>query len=552
MLDGRTHDRTPMNTPSPAPDLQAGRRLHGIDPQTRFAGLDDATLAHLREGGRHLASRRTDEAERSLRAVLAAAPEHPEALRLMATIEHLRGHRAEAVALLRRALARQPDDALALHHLGGWLLQEGAIDKALPLLQRACALAPDLASAWINLGTAHEQEGRFEESLAAFRQAVRCDPRHVAARVACGNGLRAAGRIEEAAAEYRAALAIAPDAVAAWSALADLKTVPFTDAEADALERLAVKPGLEAGDRATLHFALGRVREDRGLYPAAFDAFRIANEGWRARVAWDRDALGELVGRIMDAFSRPLAAAPAPRLGEEVIFVVSLPRSGSTLAEQILSAHSQVEGGGERPELGRVLEEESRRRGQAFPAWVGDATAADWERLGRQYLELTARWRAQAPRSTDKSLTTWLHLGAARAMLPGARFVNARRDAMETAWSIYKHLFATPQPFAYDLADIAACWRDYDRLMHFWHARHPGHIHDLVYEHLQADAEAQVRALLAFCGLPFERACLRFEQSRRSVATASAAQVRQPLRADTARAHFYGDLLAPLRRALEG
>jgi len=540
-----------MNTPPAATDLAAGRRLHGIDTQARFAGLDPATLAQLRDAGRHLASRRIDEAEQALRGVLAAAPDHPEALRLQATVLHLRGKRAEAVVLLRRALERQPDDALTLHHLGAWLLQDGALEQALPLLQRACELAPDLGSAWINLGTAHDQAGRFEEALAAFRQAVHCDPRHVPARVACGNGLRAVGRIDEAVAQYREALAIAPEAVGAWSALAELKTEPFTAAEVEALERLAAKPGLDPRDRATAHFALGKAREDQQRYPEAFEAFRIANTWWHGQQPWSPAALGELVDRMMEAFAQPPASAPDAALGGEIIFVVSLPRSGSTLTEQILSAHSQVEGAGERPELGRVLDEESRRRGTAFPAWVPQATAADWERLGRRYLELTARWRTNKPRSTDKSLTTWLQLGAARAMLPGACFVNSRRDALETAWSIYKHLFATPQPFAYDLEDIAACWRDYDRLMHFWHARHPGHIHEFVYEDLQADPETRIRALLAFCGLPFERACLRFEQSRRGVTTASAAQVRQPLRGDTARARHYGDLLAPLRRALE-
>lgn len=540
-----------MKPTSAAPDHRPGRQLHGIDTTARFAGLETEPLRLLREAGTHLTHGRPDQAEQSLRGVFAAAPDQPEALRLQARIHQLHGRGADAIALLRRALQQMPDDALVLHHLGASLLQAGVVEEALPLLQRACELAPDLSAAWVNLGTAHETQGEFEQALAAFQQAVRCDPRHLPARIACGNGLRAIGRISDAVAQFREALAINPAAVAAWAALADLKTEPFSESETATLERLVVDPQLDERDRAVAGFALGKALEDQHHYETAFAQFNTANAIWRLQQSWDRAALGELAERMTDAFARTPCGADDHALGEQVIFVVSLPRSGSTLTEQILATHSQVEGAGERPELSRVIDEESRRRGSAFPAWVPTTSASDWDRLGRRYLRLTARWREQKPKSTDKALTSWLHLGAAHAMLPGAKFVNSRRDRLETAWSIYKHLFMTPQPFAYDLEDIAACWRDYDRLMCFWHARYPGVIHDHVYEDLVADPGMQTRRLLAFCKLPYERACLRFHETKRGVSTASAAQVRQPLRADTARAQLYGHLLDPLRRNLD-
>ncbi len=528
------------------------RRVYGIPADECFAGLSEEALALVREGGRHLTGSRVDEAERALQGALALAPDHPEPLRLMATVLHKRGQLPEAIALLRRAHERQPDNALVLHHLAASLMQAGQLTTALPMLRRACELAPELGSAWMNLGTGLDMANLYEESEAAFRRAVECDPNYFPARIAHGNSLRAIGRVAQAVEEYRRALALNPESIGAWAALSDFKTIKFTPEDIAELKRLRDKPGRSGRDRAILGFALGKGLEDQGRYAEALEAFHIANAGWRGlSPKWDSEAFTGFVDRIMEAFARPVAGAPDATLGREIIFVVSLPRSGSTLTEQILSAHSEVEGAGERHELPIVIDEESRRRGVEFPLWVADATPQDWERLGKRYLELTARWRQAKPRSTDKALTNWLYIGAAHAMLPGARFVNGRRNALETAWSIYKHLFFLPVPFAYDFDEIGIAWRQYDRLMCFWHAHYPGRVYDHVHEDLIANPETQVRRLLDFCGLEFERACLRAHENPRSVATASAAQVRQPLRGDTAKAHLYGELLTPLKRSLD-
>lgn len=528
------------------------RRLHGgVATGERFAGLAPEALRLLREAGQCLTQNRLDEAEQALVGVSAFAPDHPEALRLQATLHHLRGRRDEAIALLRRALKQQPDDALIIHHLGASLLQAGAMSEALPLLRRACELAPDLGSAWMNLGTALDMDGEFEMSHAAFQRAVQCDPRHVPARIAYGNGLRELGRIADAAAQYRHAIEINPDAVGAWAALCDLKTVELRADETVALQNLHRNPKLAERDRAVAGFALGKALEDQQRYAQALGVFNAANAVWRRESGWDREAFTQFVDRVIDAFLVPRACAAEGTLGQQIIFIASVPGSDSMLTEQILAAHSKVEGGGERRELGITLDEESKRRRIAFPEWIAYATADDWERLGWRYLELTARWRQHKPTSTDLALTNWLYLGAARAMLPGAHFVNSRRDPLETAWSCFKQLFLLPQPFAYDFEDIGAYWRDYDRLMCFWHAHNPGRIYDHLHEDLVADPETQIRRMLDFCGLPFERACLRCHQSARAVGTASAAQVGQPLHTDSTVSGHYGDLLDPLRRALQ-
>jgi hypothetical protein len=219
------------------------------------------------------------------------------------------------------------------------------------------------------------------------------------------------------------------------------------------------------------------------------------------------------------------------------------------LTEQVLASHSQVNGGSELPDMPAVITEESRRRNKPFPEFVRDLTPADWERLGRRYLERTQRWRADRPRFTDKLPNNWHYIGAIRAMLPGARIIVARRDPLETCLSCYRQRLAKSD-YTRTFEDLAATWHDFDRAANYWRTLYPDAVYESVYEKLVADPETAIRELLAFCDLPFEEACLEFHKTRRSVHTPSATQVREPLRKDTARAHRYGALLDPLRAAL--
>ena len=209
-----------------------------------------------------------------------------------------------------------------------------------------------------------------------------------------------------------------------------------------------------------------------------------------------------------------------------------------------------MEGASELPDLGDVIQAESKRRGKPFPHWVPDANADDWHRLGSEYLRRTSRWRSSKPRFTDKMPENWKLAGVLRAMLPGATVLETRRDPLETAWSCFRQPFYQLPHFSCDFADIAACLRGSERAMDAIRARDPARVHLLRYEDLIADPEARVRELLSACGLAFDPACLDFHRAGRSVRTASAAQVRQPLRGDTARAGDYGARLDPLRTAL--
>ena len=268
----------------------------------------------------------------------------------------------------------------------------------------------------------------------------------------------------------------------------------------------------------------------------------------RGRRRWDRDAFARQMAAVRAAFEPPPGGAHEA-LGSAAIFITSLPRSGSTLVEQILASHSSVEGAGELPDLPLVIAEESRRQGAPFPQWVGAMRPADWERLGQRYLERTAHWVRERPRFTDKLPNNWYYYGAIRAMLPGARIVAVRRDPLETCFSCYRQLLYNNE-YARSFPDLAAFWLEFDRSVQDAKRLHPEALFESVHEELVAAPETRIRALLAFCGLPFEPACLAFHRTQRDVRSPSAMQVRQPLRSDTARAPRYGALLDPLRSAL--
>jgi tetratricopeptide (TPR) repeat protein len=520
----------------------------GSVPGPRLAGLPETIADSLRRA-REALERREPDAAAQLLTRMRGAERHPEYLRLLGIARHQQHRLGEAIKLLREGLELAPGNAPILINLGLALRDDGEIDAALASLRRACEVAPELAAAWYNLGRLLARTSRPGEAHSAFERALQCDPSHEQARLHLADTLRTFGRIDEAIAGYRQVLGGQATAEA-WSKLSNIKTLRFSAEECADLEQLFARPGLSGEDRARAGFALLKALEDNGRYSEAFAVMVVANALQRRRLEWDARAWHAQTEDILRAFARAPSRSPA-MLGHEVIFVVSMPRAGSTLVEQVLASHPEVEGGNELFDLGDVLQAESTRRGRPLPAWVAEATPADWQRLGQAYLDRTARWRQSRPRFTDKALDNWRYIGAVMAMLPGARFVDCRRDPLETCLSCYRQLFSRGQAFSYDIAELAAFWRRYDHSMRTWSSRYPAAIRSQSHERLIADPEQEVRALLDFCGLPFDPACLRPHDTERPVRTMSAAQVRQPLRADTARAWRYGELLLPLRLALQ-
>ena len=370
----------------------------------------------------------------------------------------------------------------------------------------------------------------------------------VPARILRAEAAKTLGRIVEAEDELRAVLREDPDSVAAWVALANLKSFRADADDLHGLRRLYSNPALAPTQRIDIGFAYASALEAAGDYKHAFEVFSAANTAKRATLRWDARAVSALVDDILAAF--PRVDAVDSNRGSGIAFLVGMPRSGSTLAEQIIGAHPSATAGGETGFVAEILQAESSRRGVRFPNWVDKATDADWLRLGNAYLARIENAIGDAVLFTDKTLTNWQTLGAIRRMLPGAHIVHCLRDPLETAWSCYKHNFSADQLYSYDFAELAAFFADSLRAMAAWTERHPGWIHRHRHEDLLADPESVTRALLSACGLSFDTACLRFHEAKGEVRTSSAAQVRAPLRADASIAVRYGSLLDPLRDAL--
>lgn len=515
----------------------------------RLTGLDGQAVRRLVAAAQALALGRAEQARTGLQPVLAAYPDHPEVLRLHAGVLNLRGNYAAARAEMERAIRMRPEDALYHNTLGTILGGAGELDAAIHALRHACELRPGLADAWYNLGLMLVRAVRNREAADALRKSVSLDPENMDARALLADQLRMAGHVEESASEYRAALVGRPWSGVAWWGLAELRNHALAPADIDRMRVALQEPRATDDDRIGMGFALARALDEQARYRESMEALERANAVARLRQRWDASAFSAWVSATNTAFTPPPAAAAEQSLGHEIVFIVGMPRSGTTLAEQILASHSQVEGSGELGDLPQVIAGESRRRGQPFPSWVGSMQPADWQRLGEQVLQRTARWRLHKATCTDKLPGNWTYIGAIRAMLPGAHIVVCRRDPLETCFSCYRQRLFNNE-YSRTPGDLAAFWRDFDRSANHWSALHSEHVYQHGYETLLADPEAGIRKLLKFCDLEFEGACLRFHETRRAVNSPSASQVRQPLHADTAHVRRYGSLLDSFRASL--
>lgn len=526
--------------PQPGPDA-------GMD--ARLTALPADAVGRLHAAARAIRDAQPAVAERLLLESIESTG-HPEAMRLLGILRRMQGRSDEAVDLFQRALALWPNDAQCLGDLAGARIARGERDAAIADWRRATAAAPNQAMHWFNLGRNLQLLGESEQALEALERAAERAPDFLPAHILAGDALVHLGEFDRAQRRYRCALALQPACGDAWRGLANIKTRSLSDGDREELLRQLRRGDIADTDRIAMGHALGKLEEDSGHYPQAFQAISAANALMRRGAPWSAKALADFVDKALAATSR-LPPPVDDSLGREIIFIVGLPRSGSTLLEQMLAAHPEVEGASELPDLGEIIQLESQRRHRPYPDWIPEASAADWHRLGQEYLQRTARWRQRRGRSTDKMPENWKHAGVMRAMLPGACVIDMRRDPIETGWSCFKQQFYQRPHFSCDLQDIADYVYHCERAMDAWRERDPARVLTIAYEALLADLERQLRELLDRCGLPWNPACLEFHRAGRSVRTASAAQVRTPLRGDTARSAHYGALLDPLRTRLD-
>lgn len=493
-------------------------------------------------------------AERLVRERLQQAPEDVAALRLLAAIATRSGHDAPAERLLRRALALAPDFMAARQDLARLLYRLHRYAEALPEFDRLIAADPTHLGARNLKASILDRIGEHDAAIALYRELIAEDPGRARVWMTLGHVFKALGRIDEAIDAYRQSIAAEPGLGESWWGLANLKTFRFTADEVETINALLATASLSPDDRLHLGFALGKAHEDVGDDAAAFAAYDEANRVRRAAQPHDGAMLPGLIARSAAAFT-PELIAPGSGSGDpapDPIFVVGLPRSGSTLVEQILASHPAIEATMELPDLPRLAGMIRTPDGAIYPETLAKLAPADFRQIGARYLAATRIQRkTDRPFFIDKLPANFLFVGLIRLILPKARIVDVRRHPLGCGVSLFRQHFATGHAFAYDLAEIGHYYADYVRLMALWDERFPGAVHRLIYEDLVADAETEVRRLLDALDLPFDAACLRFHETARAVRTPSAEQVRRPLNADGLdQWRRYAAWLGPLEAAL--
>lgn len=461
------------------------------------------------------------------------------------------GRLDEAVSACKRATALAPGDLDAHYNLGLALTDKAEWDEAILAYRSALALAPGHGLSWNNLGAALEKKGDMAGAEAAYARAVELDPAHHEAQNNLGAIYSEQGRLDEARRCFEASIAANPDFIEPHFNLSALKTYREGDPHLQYLERnLARAATMPEPARIRYWFALGKAREDAGRYDEAFSAYAEGNRLKHASQPCDEARADELLERIVTVFDRDFFEARRAMRGcdKTPIFIVGMPRSGTTLLEQILSSHPAIHGAGELMDLNEVIMDAPKRANRRFPDFVPDLGADDFRRMGEAYTERVWKLAPDAAFITDKMPANFFHIGMIRMMLPGAKIIHAMRDPMDSCFSNYARLFNDTMEFAYDLGTLGRYYARYITLMRHWHNVLPqGAILDLRYEDMVADTEGQARRILEYVGLPWDDNCLAFHLNKRHVKTASVAQVRQPIyQTSVARWQRFGKHLQPL------
>lgn len=473
------------------------------------------------------------DAARLYRQALETDPDNVDAWRLLGLALAALGQGEEAERGARRAVALAPDFPAAWNDLGAVLSELDQAEEAVEAFRRAVALAPRRASAHAHLANALFVYGDLAQAEAHYRQALDLQPGDPASLLGLGHVLKAIGRFDEAVKSYKDCIAARPGAGQAWWSLANLKTYAFSSADEAAMRRLVADADAPRSTRVSVAYALGKAREDDKDYERAFASYAEGAALQRQEVRYDPVQTEMINERIRASFGREVFAAragqgcadPAP------IFIVGLPRSGSTLIEQILASHSQVDGASELPIVGRIAQEIGRFRsdGVVYPEAVPELEPHDLRALGKLYLQRAARHRGARPFFTDKMPNNFASIGLIALMLPNAKIIDARRHPMDSCWGSFKQLFARGQTYSYDLFELGHFYLEYEKMMRWWDEVLPGRVLRVDYEAVVLDQERETQRLLQHCGLTFEDQCLRFHATQRAVHTASSEQVRKPL-----------------------
>ena len=470
-------------------------------------------------------------AENILQAYLRISSDDVEALRLLARIQHQRAVLGEAESLLEAALEVKPNYVAARLDYVRVLIDRQKYLRAREETDTLLRLEPGNRDYLCLYAAACVGLGEHESAIARYRELLAASPASADLHVSLGHSLKAVGRKKEATESYQMAAAARPSFGDAWWSLANLKTYSFSQNEIVQMRAEEAAPGTDPVDRYHLCFALGKALEDRNEFAESWQFYERGNALKRAESRYHPDISETNTLKQVEVCTAQFFGARVG-VGEpnfDPIFIVGLPRSGSTLIEQILASHSLVEGTHELSDIQRIVVEIRGLEDNRYPAALAELAPEEFRRLGERYITDTRAYRQGKPFFIDKMPNNFCHIGLIHLMLPNAKIIDVRRDPMACCVSNLRQLFAKGQEFTYSIEDIARYYRTYLELMRHWDAVLPGRILRVWYEDVVEDLEGNVRRILGFCGLEFEPTCVEFYKTERSVNTASSEQVRRPI-----------------------
>lgn len=494
---------------------------------TRHPELVDAVKL-MREG-------KPGKAERIIRDLLKKYPTDVSAIRVLADVGVKMGQLKDASHLLQRCLELAPDFHAARHSYAMVLMRRQKPEAALHEAEKLLALEPNNPNFLTLKASILGRIGDHDEALKIYEKVLTHYPNQARAQMSYGHTLKTVGRLDDSIEAYRKCTRLSPEVGEAYWSLANLKTFRFNDEDIENMRKQVTAEGGDADDQSHLAFALGKALEDHGEYDESFKFYRRGNA--IRRIEHRHNPKINVLEAVRQVRTLDKAFFEQRKgwghQGSDPLFIVGLPRAGSTLLEQILASHSQVEGTSELQDIiaiSRKLGNKSRENPSGkYPEILAEMTADQFHELGESYLETTRIQRNDTPFFIDKMPNNFRHIGLIHLILPNSKIIDARRHPMGGCFSGFKQLFANGQTFTYGLEEIGKYYRDYVRLMDHWDAVLPGRVHRVQYEEMVADTEAQIRTLLEYCELDFEEQCLRFYETDRAVRTPSSEQVRKPI-----------------------
>ncbi|MCR8923040.1 sulfotransferase [Dasania sp. GY-MA-18] len=494
--------------------------------------------------------------EKTGQSVLNADPNNVPILLILADYASSKLQPQRAEKFYRDILAKAPENWRAWNGLGRAQLLQDKTDAAAESLKRSLEINPNADETQIIKAESHIKNHQHEQGIALLKSLLEKSPALNPARAQLGLALKTLGQQEQAIEEFLSCISHNKYYGEAYWALSDMKTFSFSDQQIAAMQEALTQDELREKDQVYLGYALGKAYEHKKEYRSAFNYYQQANRVQKTLVHYSAQENSEQTDKIIATYNADFFAQLNNHANHEVtpIFVVGLPRSGSTLQEQILASHSQIEGTQELPYMPRIASRmdslHPKSKNPSDPA--SHLTLSNIQKAAAHYLKQAEFHRQQkTPFFIDKLPNNFAHIGLILALFPNAKIINAKRHPMDSCLGCYKQLWAIGQHFTYDLTDLGLYYRDYERLMQHWHNVLPGKILDVQYEDVVDDVASHVQRLLEYCELPFEQACVDFHQTQRAVKTSSSEQVRKPIyRSALAYWQNFGDLLDPLQEAL--